>query len=70
MWSVVGLRKVGNRVRVLLVYRLHELADDEGYALYSLDLLLGANQLSLKAPEVVSASPVVGLAAVCTSAHL
>lgn len=35
---------------LLLVNGFHELADDQGYTLDTLDLFLGANQLALQTP--------------------
>lgn len=38
------------RWAILLVNRFHELADDEWYTLYPLDLFLRTNELPLQAP--------------------
>ena len=40
----------GSEPCILLVDRLHKLADDEGHALYSLDLFLCSHELSLQTP--------------------
>lgn len=47
MNDIVGARRGADDAGVL-VDSLEELADDEGYGLDALDLLLGANELALK----------------------
>ena len=40
-------------IRILLIYRLHELPYHQRHTLYPLDLFLGPHQLPLKTPAIL-----------------